>query len=83
MVLSIKNAEADQLARELAAVTGESLTEAVITALRERVERERARRGPGKAARLARLAEEYRDLPVRDARPAEEIIGYDGNGLPR
>jgi len=36
--LSIKSDEADRLARELAAETGESLTEAVVIALRERLE---------------------------------------------
>ncbi len=40
MALSIKGGEADRLARELAAATGETLTEAVETALRERLDRE-------------------------------------------
>ena len=44
MALSIKSDEADQLARELAAETGETLTEAVVIALRERLDREHARR---------------------------------------
>ena len=44
MALSIKTAEADELARSLARLTGESMTEAVTTALRERLARERARR---------------------------------------
>jgi antitoxin VapB len=43
MALSIKTEEADRLARELARLTGESLTEAVTTALRERRDRERAK----------------------------------------
>jgi antitoxin VapB len=44
MALSIKTQEADQLARALAQLTGETMTEAVTTALRERLVRERARR---------------------------------------
>jgi len=44
MALSIKTAEADKLARALARLTGETLTEAVTAALRERLQRERARR---------------------------------------
>jgi antitoxin VapB len=40
MPLSIKDPEADRLARALAQRTGETLTEAVINALRERLERE-------------------------------------------
>ena len=43
MALSIKHPEADRLARELAARTGESLTDAVLNALRERLIRERRR----------------------------------------
>ena len=42
--LSIKTPEADELARSLARLTGESMTEAVTAALRERLARERARR---------------------------------------
>ena len=37
--MDIENREIDRLARELAAETGETLTEAVKTALRERLER--------------------------------------------
>jgi len=40
MALSIKDPDADKLARALAERTGETLTEAVINALRERLERE-------------------------------------------
>ncbi len=53
MALSIKTAEADELARGLARLTGESMTEAVTVALRERLVRERLRR------------ETAADLPVR------------------
>ena len=41
MSLNIKNAETHQLARELAALTGDSMTGAITVALRERLERER------------------------------------------
>jgi antitoxin VapB len=39
MGLNIKNEEAQHLATELAALTGETLTQAVIVALRERIAR--------------------------------------------
>lgn len=81
MALSVKNEEADRLARELAEVTGETLTEAVLVALRQRLERERRRR-PGIGARLARLAAEVAEYPVIDRRPADKILGYDARGLP-
>lgn len=82
MALNIKSPEADRLARELTATTGESLTTAVEAALRERLERERGR---GRAATIARrlhaLGDEVRSLPVRDSRSAETILGYDEHGL--
>lgn len=83
MALSIKNDEADRLARELSDTTGESLTEAVVVALRERLERERMRRGPGIRDRIRRLAAELAQLPTLDERPADEILGYDERGVPR
>jgi antitoxin VapB len=84
MALSIKHPEADRLARELAQRTGESLTEAVLNALRERLRRETGR------GQVPRLADELRAirrrcsaLPVIDPRSPDEILGYDEQGLPR
>lgn len=84
MPLSIKDAEADRLARQLAAATGESLTDAVREALRERL-----RRVEGRSA-APRLREELRTirkrcsrLPVLDRRSPDEILDYDEHGLPR
>ena len=86
MALSIKDPEADRLARRLAKATGESLTRAIVEALRERL----ARIEKGRQARRHSLAEELDEIalrcaarPVLDARSAEEIIGYDEAGLPR
>jgi hypothetical protein len=58
MALSLKDPETDRLARALAALTGETLTEAIRRALAERLERERIRRGHpgGLAGRSARSA---------------------------
>jgi antitoxin VapB len=83
MALSIKSEEADRLARELAAETGETLTDAVETALRERLDREHAKHGDSMRARLARLAADVAAMPVADDRTPEEIVGYDDSGLPR
>ena len=69
MALSIKTAEADELARSLVRLTGESMTEAVTTALRARLARER---GPREAAAMLpdRLAALSSKLRVRyDTRP--------------
>jgi antitoxin VapB len=83
MALSIKNEEADRLARELARLTGESLTEAVLKALRERLKRESGRR-PSRGLRddVARMQARIARLPRRDTRNDEELIGYDEHGLP-
>jgi antitoxin VapB len=83
MALSIKSDEADQLARELAAETGETLTEAVVIALRERLDREHARNAASMRTRLAHLAADVAALPVADDRAPDKIIGYDDRGLPR
>jgi len=83
MALSIKHPEADRLARELAAATGESLTDAIVKALRERLEKEQ-RRAPALrlSDELRAIRERCSRLPVLDARSAEEILGYDESGLP-
>ncbi len=83
MALSIKSEEADRIARELASVTGESLTDAVTIALRERLARERAAGTDAVVRRIVRLADEVQALPMIDARRPEEILGYDEQGLPR
>jgi antitoxin VapB len=84
MPISIKAPEADRLARELAAVTGETITDAVIVAMRERLVREeRKRRGNRSlAAELMAIGRHCASLPVVDPRSSDEILGYDEIGLP-
>jgi antitoxin VapB len=83
MALSIKDPEADRLAREVAKATGETLTMAVVQALRERLARVRRPRGARLSEELLKIGRRCARLPVQDARSAEEILGYDENGLPR
>lgn len=83
VALSIKSDEADRLARQLASETGETLTEAVVTALQERLDREHARRSASMRRRLALLAADVATLPVADDRTPDQIIRYDDAGLPR
>lgn len=82
MALSIKSDEADRLARRLAEATGETITQAILVALRERLDRELQGTEIGIAERLGRLAEDALALPIVDARPADELVGYDELGLP-
>lgn len=61
MSLNIKNPEAHLLAVELAKLTGESLTTAVVVALRERLAVERRRQGrDNAAARILRFADRFK-----------------------
>lgn len=83
MAISLKDPETDRLAREIAALTGETLTEAIRAALAERLERERLRHGqPGNLIeRLRQIGEHCVSLPDIDARTADEIVGYDETGM--
>jgi antitoxin VapB len=84
MTLNIKHPEADRMARELARRRGESITDAVLAALREQLKREQAKLRPaGVATALMEVGRRYASLPVIDRRSDDEILGYDERGLPR
>jgi antitoxin VapB len=84
MPISIKNPETEQLARQLAKETGETITEVIKKSLQDRLQRVRGQR-KGRA-----LKEEIADILARvDALPRlnedltdDEILGYDENGIP-
>ncbi len=85
MPLSIKDPDADRLARALARRTGETLTQAVIKALRERLQREQR-----KEETIESLVEDVMEigrhcaaLPLLDARRPDEIMGNDESGVPQ
>lgn len=83
MALNIKDPEADRLVRELAAATGESITEAARVAFEERLERVRARTSaPDLRAELAAIIERGRSRALLDDRTEDEILGYDEHGIP-
>lgn len=78
MPLSLEHPEAERLARELADATGETLTDAVLNALRERLRRERGRTGgPRLVDELRTIGRRCAALPRLDERTADEILGYD------
>jgi antitoxin VapB len=84
MAISIKDPETDRLARALADATGETLTEAIRRALEERLARVRRSRSTYRLERaVRRVQERLAELPVIDARPADELLGYDEHGVPR
>ena len=83
MALNIRNPETEQLAETLAKLTGETKTQAVTVALRDRLERlSRLRSGRRLAEELDEIALHCASLPVLDSRDADEILGYDEQGLP-
>lgn len=84
MALNIRNPEAERLAQAVAKLAGETKTEAVTRALRDRLARlRREHAGRLLVDELDDIARHCAALPVKDSRPADEIVGYDELGLPR
>jgi antitoxin VapB len=84
MGLNIKDEETDRLAREVARLAGETITEAVKRSLAERAVKLKAQRREANLARdVMEIGRRCAALPVIDARNADEILGYDKDGLPR
>ncbi|MEZ4664924.1 MAG: type II toxin-antitoxin system VapB family antitoxin [Caldilineaceae bacterium] len=85
MALMVEHPEVDKLVRELIGFTGESTTQVVITALQERLNREKSKRQQNSQSTkeaILRIGRECAALAVLDTRSAEEILGYDKHGLP-
>jgi antitoxin VapB len=83
MALNIKDDTADRLARELAAATGESITTAVTTAVRERLERVQGSvPHEQRVQALTEIATRSSARRILDRRSADEILGYESDGLP-
>ena len=85
MSLNIKNDETCRLARELAQLTGESMTGAITAALRERLEREtRARSVETRLKAMRAIARRC----AKDLKPGPSAVEhgdllYDERGLPK
>jgi antitoxin VapB len=83
--LNLKNPESEELARELARRTGESLTAAITIALKERLDRvEKAKKAEGRMEWLERITAQTAPL-MNDGRSTKELFDdlYDENGLPK
>jgi antitoxin VapB len=85
MSLNIKDEKTHRMARQLAKLTGESMTAAVGLAVQERLERVRNDRTPGSMAeRIMKIARETGPLwkePYRSIDHGDLL--YDENGLPK
>ncbi|HEU0074037.1 MAG TPA: type II toxin-antitoxin system VapB family antitoxin [Dehalococcoidia bacterium] len=84
MSLNIKDERAHRLARELANLTGESMTEAVTTALQERLERLQPAQDDDLVELILAIG---RDCAAHLKEPYKSIdhaeLLYDERGLPR
>jgi antitoxin VapB len=81
MALTINHPEANLLIQELTSYTGETLTQAVLNALRERIKTEKEKRKAATSLtnELLQIGKECAALPVLDNRTPEEILGYNNN----
>ncbi|HHW82773.1 MAG TPA: type II toxin-antitoxin system VapB family antitoxin [Actinomycetales bacterium] len=86
MALNIKDPETDRLVRELAAVTGESITVATRTAVEERlrrVQRSRERRASRELVMDIVWRARREGSQIDYSRTEDEILGYDHQGIPQ
>ncbi|MBS1848692.1 MAG: type II toxin-antitoxin system VapB family antitoxin [Actinobacteria bacterium] len=83
MALHIDSPVAESLAREVATLANETLTQATANSLEERLARLPARGTTTSAStRLQGLADEYAELDVASHQPPDDILGYDADRLP-
>lgn len=85
MAFSVKSEKADELLRELRAITGEGITEAVTRALDDRLARMRVVARPTVADMMWQLEDfrrKYPDMIGRDVISDEDLL-YDSDGIPK
>ncbi|MBY0505033.1 MAG: type II toxin-antitoxin system VapB family antitoxin [Bryobacteraceae bacterium] len=84
MALSIRNPEAEAMAREIAELTGESLNSAVTEALRNRLRELKDNQADQEKLldELMEIAHRCASLPVRSQEPEDQTLGYDRWGIP-
>ena len=82
MALSIRNPRAEKLAREIASMSGENITQVIIKALEDHLERLRGRRtSPDTYNEIMNISSRCRSLPDIDKRSPDEILGYNKTGV--
>jgi antitoxin VapB len=83
MALSIRNSKAEKLARELAAESGENITQAIIHALEERLQRLCGRSTAiDLTEEIMKISRRCSEIPDQDQRSPDEILGYGPTGVP-
>ena len=83
MPLSIRNAKTEKLARELAAESGENITQAITCALEERLQRLRGRSTAiDLTEEIMKISKRCSEIPDQDQRSAAEILAMVRQELP-
>jgi len=83
MALNIRNSKTEKLARELAAESGENITQAITRALEERLQRLRGRSAAiDLAEEIMKISKRCSEIPDQDQRSPDEILGYGPTGVP-
>ena len=80
--MNIESKRIDELAQRLASLTGEDPETAVERAVEERLSRIAAAALVDRRAALQEFFDRVSRMPVKDARPADEIVGFGPDGLP-
>ena len=82
MALSITNPLVEKLAKEVAVESGESLTQAIIRALEERLQRLRRKHPPKNLEQeIMTISKRCSNITDLDPRTPDEIPGYNHNGV--
>ena len=85
MALHINNPSVERTIRELAGITGETMTEAIGTAAIERIQRLRSsahHRPKPTAEEIMNLVRSYNLQPINTDLTEDEILGYGPDGIP-
>ena len=83
-MVELNHPEVKKLAGEIISYTGETMTQAVVNALRERLLREQEKyrpQPPSLQEELLRIGQECAALPILDRRTPDEILGYNESGI--
>jgi len=80
--MNIASPRVEELAQRLARLTGEDVETAVARAVEERLSRVTVVPTAERRAAVQRFFDQVSRMPVKDARPIDDIIGYGPDGLP-
>jgi len=80
--MNIRSTKVDRLIEQLSRLTGEDVETALARAIEERLSRVAPPEPPDRKAAMNAFFESASRMTVLDPRSTEEIMGYNGLGLP-